>query len=77
MLHNGVMSQVRLLHCTHEEADYRMQYHISHAVDIDRISQVLVLSADTDVFCSLIYNFLRWKRIRVEHNKKLSSILSH
>ena len=79
MLHNGVKSQVRLLHCTHEEADDKMQYHISHAVDIDRISQVLVSSADIDVFCSLMYHFPRWKGkglelMWVEHNKKLSSI---
>ena len=44
----------------HEEADDHIMYHITHGVNVDRCSSVIVVSADTDVFVCLLYNFNHW-----------------
>ena len=49
------------LKCTHEEADDRMLYHVSHAVRIGCFRKVIVATADTDVFVNLIHHFPRWQ----------------
>ena len=54
--------EIRLLYCTHEEADDRLPFHVNHAVMIDRFEKVLVCSGDTDVYTTLLYNFeFYWK----------------
>lgn len=77
---SGNFTEVRLLYCEHEEADDRLQYHISHAVKVDGIDIALVCSGDTDVHTSLLYNFeYQWKQYGLrelwfQHNEQISPV---
>ena len=57
---------MRLLKCEHEEADDCIMYHISHAVNVDRYSRVIVASADIDVFVCLLFNFTHWVHLDIK-----------
>ena len=78
LLQHGVSQTVEELKCKHEEANERIQYHLNHLV-CNNIHNILVSSGDTDVFVSLMFNFLSWRckgleELWVEHNGKISSI---
>ena len=51
---------VRLLKCSHEEADDRILFHINHGVVIQNFESVIVASEDTDVFVGLLHHFPLW-----------------
>ena len=48
------------LHCTHEDADYRILFHLSHGVKFEKYSIVKIASSDTDVFVSSTYHFVKY-----------------
>ena len=78
---NSSHQKIESLRCYHDEADQQIQYHISYEMHSTMIPEILVSSGDTDVFVSLMYNFVfTWKaqglcEIWVEYNGKVSSIL--
>ena len=65
----GNKDEIRLLYCEHEEADDRLQYHISHAVKVEKFENILVCSGDTDVYTSLLYNYeFNWRKAGLQQN---------
>ena len=54
---NGAVTAERLLHCSYEEADDRILFHVNHAVKVGRFDSVTIASPDTDVFVSAIHHF--------------------
>ena len=35
-------------------------YHVNHAVSVESFQHVVVASADTDIFISLLYHYVHW-----------------
>ena len=72
--------EIRLLYCLHEEADDRIQFHISQAVMVDAIEAALVCSGDTDVYTCLMYNYeFQWKEnglqeLWQQHNEEVAPV---
>ena len=46
-----------LLGCTHEEADDRITFHLSHGVKVGKFKRMLIASRDTDDFVCSIHNY--------------------
>ena len=57
---SGVCHQSVALKCDHEEADGRFMFHINHGITVDHYQQIILASADTDIFICSLYHFLRW-----------------
>ena len=60
-IENSITTTEARLTCTHEEADDRLMYHITHAVRVACFRRVIVVSPDTDVFTNLVHHFTRWQ----------------
>ena len=60
-IENSITTTEARLTCTHEEADDRLMYHITHAVRVACFRRVIVASPDTDVFTNLVHHFTRWQ----------------
>ena len=76
---NKCKQRISSLYCVREEADDRIPFHISHAVQVDRIQMALVCSGDTDVYLSLMYHFKSWKEdglleLWTERNEEVSPV---
>ena len=54
------------LHCTHEEADDRVLFHLRHGVKFEKYSIVKIASSDTDVLVSSTYHFEQLKYFGLE-----------
>ena len=63
LLKGPTETSIRLLYCLHEEADDRIMYHVTHSVKVDKVSKVVVASADTDVFIVLVHNYGKWLKM--------------
>ena len=46
-----------LLRCTHEDADDRIMFHLSHGVKVGKFKNIVIASLDTDVFVCSIHNY--------------------
>ena len=57
---DGVVTNQRLLKCTHEEADDRLLCHANHAVGFDNFKTIIIASPDPDVFVNAIFHYTRW-----------------
>ena len=42
--------------CTHEEADDRIIFHLSHSVKVGKFKSIAIASPDTDVFVYFRHN---------------------
>ena len=56
-LENGSLHNELSLRCSHEEADDRIMYHLSHVVKSNHFQKIIVASPDTDVFVCVIHHF--------------------
>ena len=54
------------LKCHYDEADDRIMFHVNDDVKLDNFEVVHVVSGDTDVFVSLMYHYLTWKRLGLQ-----------
>ena len=57
---DGEVMTVPSLGNDHEEADYRMTYHLNQSIKDEGFEKVIIASADTDVFICTAYHFNRW-----------------
>ena len=57
---DGEVIAVPSLGNDHEEADYRMTYHLNQSIKDEGFEKVIIASADTDVFICAVYHFNRW-----------------
>ena len=76
---NGMFSTVQGLDCFYDEADDSLMYYLNHVVKCDYAKIVHVLTGDTNIFVSLMYNFSNWsnyglKEIWFHHLNKMSPI---
>ena len=71
-----------LLGCTHEVADNRIMFHLSHGVKVGKFKRILIASRDTDDFVCSIHNYGKtyaiWLRMavicgRIEHIQNLDT----
>ena len=60
-VYNDNPTPQHFLKCTHEEADDRLMLHITHAVNIENFTKVIVASSDTDILVNLVHHYLRWQ----------------
>ena len=54
------------LHCTHEDADDRILFHLSPGVKFEKYSIVKITSSDTDISVTSTYHFQRLKYFGLE-----------
>ena len=60
-VYNYNLTPQHFLKCAHEEADDRLMLHITHAVNIENFTKVIVASSDTDILVNLVHHYLRWQ----------------
>ena len=53
------IQEVHCLRCDYEEADDRIMYHINYAVTAEGFENVVIASADTDIYICSIFHFNR------------------
>ena len=75
----GIIEDVPILQCSHEEAEDRIMYHINSDVRLYGFRRVFVASRDTDAFIILMYHFKMWRKHGVNeiwaiHNDQISPI---
>ena len=62
-----------LLGCTHEKADDRIMFHLSHGEKVGKFKCTVIASTDTDYFVCSIHNYKKtyvlWPRRAVVCNK--------
>ena len=57
---SGICTPIPMLKCDHEEADDRLMFHINHSITIDNHQEIVLASADTDIFVCSLFHFARW-----------------
>ena len=48
-----------LLRCTHEKANDRIMFQLSHRVKVGKRKSIVIVSPDTDVFVCSIHNYVK------------------
>ena len=56
----GICTGIPMLKCDHEEADDRLMFYINHNITVDHYQEIILASADTDIFLCFLFHFTRW-----------------